>query len=98
MRKNITNRQARDSVIKLEEFRTANGTIFSIDSEKVYTVYSYGSHFPMYVYEKSSKHWFANSDKYSRTTSKHQSQARPEYVGSNMTFMTTQELKQKFSV
>ena len=43
----------------------------------LYVVYSYGYHFPMYVYDEDSNMWFANSDRYPVSTSKHQSQARP---------------------
>lgn len=46
----------------------------------IYAVYSYGQHFPMYVYDKSIGKWFGNYDKYSRSTSKHQAQARPNGV------------------
>lgn len=42
----------------------------------VYAVYSYGHHFPMWVYDPDGG-WFGNMDKYSRTTSKHQSQTHP---------------------
>jgi hypothetical protein len=40
-----------------------------------YVVFSYGQHFPAYVYWGGM--WFENEDKYSPTTSKHMSQARP---------------------
>lgn len=40
-----------------------------------YVVYSYGQHFPAYVYAEGM--WFENEDKYSRTTARHLSQARP---------------------
>ena len=40
-----------------------------------YVVYSYGKHFPMYIYEGGA--WYANIDKYSPSTSRHQSQANP---------------------
>jgi hypothetical protein len=40
-----------------------------------YVVYSYGQHFPVYVYSEGM--WFENEDKYSRTTARHLSQARP---------------------
>jgi len=43
----------------------------------VYAVYSYGYHFPMWVYDPAGG-WFGNMDKYSRTTSKHQSQTHPD--------------------
>ena len=57
--------------------------------DKYYVVYSYGSHFPMYVYDVHLG-WFENSDKYSVTTSKQQSQLRPS---SDAVSKTTQELK-----
>lgn len=43
----------------------------------VYVVYSYGHHFPIWVYDAIGG-WFGNMDKYSRTTSKHQSQTHPQ--------------------
>lgn len=51
--------------------------IFSehIKKDKLYIVYSYGHHFPMFIKYKNT--WYENSDKYSVTTSKHTSQARP---------------------
>ena len=42
---------------------------------EVYAVYSYGYHFPIYAFIAGV--WYRNSGKYSRTTSKHQGQARP---------------------
>jgi hypothetical protein len=47
---------------------------------RVYIIYSYGSHFPMYVYDEVTQRWLGNSDKYSRTTSSHQSKYRPSEV------------------
>ena len=44
-------------------------------TEKIYTVFSYGYHFPMYACIKNK--WYGNSDKYSQSTSKHQNQTRP---------------------
>ena len=43
---------------------------------KMYVVYSYGYHFPMYIFKAGR--WYRNTDKYSVTTSKHQSQLRPD--------------------
>jgi hypothetical protein len=43
----------------------------------LYVVYSYGLHFPMYVYDYAADKWYENTDKYSSTTSKQQGQARP---------------------
>jgi hypothetical protein len=42
---------------------------------EVYAVYSYGYHFPIYAFIAGV--WYRNSGKYSRSTSKHQGQARP---------------------
>ena len=50
------------------------------ESGRVYVIYSYGSHFPMYVYDEESGEWIGNKDKYSRTTSTHQSKYRPSEV------------------
>jgi hypothetical protein len=47
---------------------------------KVYAIYSYGFHFPMYVYDEQTQQWLGNSSKYSRTTSSHQSKYRPSEV------------------
>jgi len=52
----------------------------SYELRNIYAVYSYGQHFPMYVYDKSIDKWFGNYDRYSHSTSKHQSQARPNGV------------------
>jgi len=59
-----------------------------------YVVYSYGYHFPIYAYINGA--WIKNSDKYSVSTSRHQSQAEPDisWVGQKEMFlMNTQELK-----
>jgi hypothetical protein len=48
--------------------------------KRVYVIYSYGEHFPMYVYDDESGRWLGNKDKYSRTTSTHQSKYRPSEV------------------
>ena len=42
-----------------------------------YVVYSYGSHFPMYVWDTATQRWYGNKDKYSRSTSRHQSACQP---------------------
>ena len=65
--------------------------IFSehIKKDKLYIVYSYGHHFPMYIKYKNT--WFENSDKYSITTSKQQSQARPN---SKTKMLNTEKMKE----
>lgn len=56
------------------EYITANADGSPVDPCR-YVVYSYGKHFPIYIYEQGT--WYANCDKYSPTTSKHQTQANP---------------------
>ena len=71
-------------------------------SNSLYVVYSYGTHFPMYVYDANASVfdgfgsvvskgvWLGNTDKYSVTTSKHQSTTRPNTVHK---WMNTEQLK-----
>jgi hypothetical protein len=84
----ISNKQARNYVERMEIFKTSNGTIWSDHNlvANTYTVYSYGEHFPMYVYDYSTGEWYGNKDRYymggkpSVTTSRHQSMTRPHNV------------------
>ena len=72
----IANRDAYLSTCNQEEFRGAN--LFAVWVNKTtYVVYSYGEHWPLFVYDKRSGEWLENSDKYSPTTSKHRTQAHP---------------------
>jgi len=49
----------------------------TLNGENTYTVYSYGYHFPLFVYHEPTEMWFENSNRYSVSTSKHRSQAHP---------------------
>ena len=86
-----SNKNARNAVESKQEFRGANtfgewSEIRSMDNanpdakQKVYAVYSYGYHFPLFVYRGGQ--WYFNRDKYSVTTSKHRSQLVPLGVNS----------------
>lgn len=62
-----------------------------------YIVYSYGEHFPMYIWEGmrdgTMGAWFRNTDKWGVTTSKHQGQAHPHGVDyRDMTPMNTDSM------
>jgi hypothetical protein len=71
-------------------------------SNSLYVVYSYGTHFPMYVYDAVASVfdeygnalgkgvWLGNSDRYSVTTSKHQGKTRPYQVHK---WLNTEQLK-----
>jgi len=74
---NTSNKYASDFVTKREPFKASN-TFGQWVTEGLYVVYSYGYHFPMYAYDADNHMWFENTDKFSRSTSKQQSQLRPD--------------------
>lgn len=80
----VTNKEARNLVPKMVEFKGLN--IFSeYQTHGVtwrYVVYSYGYHFPMYIAEwaegdMANATWYENADKFSPSTSRQQSLLRP---------------------
>ena len=80
----VANKDARKYVNELEEFKGsynkyADASIFAenSDNKNLYVVYSYGYHFPMYIYDRQAGIWIGNKYKETVTTSKHQSQCRP---------------------
>ena len=73
----VSNNKARDYVNGFKEFQGSNMFSESYPSKGLYVVYSYGSHFPMYIYDKEQGKWIGNKDKYSSSTTRHQSQGRP---------------------
>jgi hypothetical protein len=79
--KRVSNREASTLAGKQEHFRTNNGTLTGRwVTPWLYVVFSYGDHWPLYVYEKVGGTWLENEDKFSRTTSKHRGQVRPVVV------------------
>lgn len=76
----IANRNAREYVRTLQPF-TANN-LYAENAGVFYVVYSYGEHWPLWVYDGENDCWYENDDKYSSTTSKHKSQTRPIDDGS----------------
>ena len=83
----ITNRESRSHVQHLRVFRNHNDTLWGEWYEqgipetgeiiKRYVVYSYRYSWPLFIYEPVTGVWYANKSKYSRTTSRHYSQAHP---------------------
>jgi len=73
----ISNRQVRQAVEEFKIFSNNNGTLFSEWHGDLYFVFSYGHHWPLFIYNNVKKQWYANKNKYSVTTSKHYSQACP---------------------
>lgn len=81
----VSNNKARQYVEKLEEFQGSNtfGKWHSWNEgeRKLYVVYSYGHHFPMYIYDEEQNKWVGNKDRFSQSTTRHQSQLRPSSIG-----------------
>jgi hypothetical protein len=79
MSKKITNRDARQYVQNFTEFEGSN--LFSstrrLPEETIYAVYSYGTHWPLFIWSEDAQAWFENEERHSVTTSKHRSQSHP---------------------
>jgi hypothetical protein len=85
----ISNKQARGYVQELKPFTASNifaewitvkyreGEVERWMDRKVYAVFSYGRHWPLFVYDGQAEVWFENTERYSNTTSRHRSQAHP---------------------
>ncbi len=88
--KRVSNRGCGKYVAERTPFQGSN--LFANDHPSLYVVYSYGLHFPMYVYDKDVGQWFGNSDKYSQSTSRQQSQAYPHGVTA-IHYLPTEQLR-----
>lgn len=45
-----------------------------------YTIYSYGLHYPLYVYDYEACQWYGNKDGSSQTTNRHRAKFKPHSV------------------
>lgn len=59
---------------------TANNIFGQNWAQGIYVVFSYGTHWPLFVYDSKRNKWYSNSSKYGVTTSKHYGQAHPRGV------------------
>jgi hypothetical protein len=75
----ISNKEIRAKVELMKEFDNKNSSCYGRRLEKagLYVVYSYGEHWPLFVYDWRVNQWYENTDKYSNTTSRHASHSRP---------------------
>ena len=82
----VANSKCRPLVEAREPFQGSNlwgvwhDSTLTESNDTQYVVYSYGHHFPIYIYVEGYKLWFGNTDKYSQSTMRHQSLARPRDV------------------
>jgi len=82
--KRINGRLSRPYVQRTEPFKNSNGQLYAQwhgldgieNTDARYVVYSYGEHWPLFVYVPQVG-WFENREKYGPTTSKHRTQTHP---------------------
>jgi hypothetical protein len=88
--KKITNKRAREYVEKRLPFKGSHlwGEYSWKTAYNLYIVYSYSYKWPLLMYYRGK--WYANTDKYSVSTSRHLTQARP--WGVKIKEMTRSEL------
>lgn len=72
----ISNTNARHYVQRKAPFKGSNLYARWV-TDNLYVVYSYGEHFPLWVYDQNLDHWLENTSKYSQTTSIHKSRTNP---------------------
>jgi hypothetical protein len=89
MKTRIANKDCRRYVEARKQFTGSNlyaeRYTASHGNSDLYVVYSYGEHWPLFVAEVTDDacgqiKWYEIADKFSPSTSRHQSQARPSYV------------------
>lgn len=72
----VSNHRAGQCVLERVPFR-GNNTYGRTLGGGSYAAFSYGEHWPLYVWWRGGGQWYANAGWYSRSTSKHASQLRP---------------------
>ena len=92
----VANKNARQYVDELKEFKGSynkngkhnasifaeNEPAFDTHGADLYVVYSYGYHFPMYIYDRQAEIWIGSNDRHSMSTTRHQSHCRPSDLAS----------------
>lgn len=88
----INNSQMSECTTKREPFTNNNISAYATRHGNLYAVYSWGGHYPMYVYDYVADEWFGNSDKSTRSTERHKTQARPD-TNKPITYRPTEYLQ-----
>jgi hypothetical protein len=70
---------------------TSDNQYITTENQEIYVVYSYGHHWPMYVYDPLADQWYGNKDKFSQTTSIHSGDAMPR--GVYITYVGVEDIK-----
>jgi len=88
----IANYQARGYVEEHRPFIANNIFAEWTDDDSRYVVYSYGKHWPLFIWDAQTQRWYANVSKYSVTTSKHRSTTHPHIPNSTMTYLHVEDM------
>lgn len=73
----IANRDARRYVQQRQRFYASNMYATPYGHTGLYVVYSFGPHFPIWIWVPGHDIWVGNKDKMSRTSTRHQTQTHP---------------------
>ena len=63
-----------------KEFKAGNVFAVAYQTAGYYVVFSYGLHWPLFIYDYRQGQWYGNSDEYSITTSKRYGKLNPGNV------------------
>ena len=92
--------QARSFVNAKQPFTNKQGNVYGCwmpsynnDGASVYAVFSYGEHYPMYIWDPAISMWFGNKDNYSRTTARHLKSSLPTQDIPAHNWLDTRQLK-----
>ena len=73
-----TNTKCRPFVQDRKAFQNSNGQLYAKwETPDLYVVYSYGEHWPLFMWAGRTETWYQNEDKFSPTTSHHRTYAHP---------------------
>ena len=74
----INGRKCRPFVQDRKAFQNSNGQLYAKwETPDLYVVYSYGDHWPLFMWAGRTDTWYQNEDKFSPTTSRHRTYAHP---------------------
>lgn len=91
---NVANNKCKSFVTSRTPFTGSNlYAEYLRPDQTVYVVWSYGEHFPLYVWANGA--WYENEDGYSASTKRHKSQARPS---ERTVLLDTNALKEVISI
>ena len=74
----INGRKCRPFVQDRKAFQNSDGQLYAKwETPDLYVVYSYGDHWPLFMWAGRTDTWYQNADKFSPTTSRHRTYAHP---------------------